>query len=300
MAKIKGFISTIILIIFCQAAQSLRLQKIIIPQYKFRGEIAVLECDYQLNGKRDSDDDIENTNFNYHDQNEEVETLYSVKWYKDGEEFYRYVPKSNPPQNSYKVEGIKVDHQLSNSKKVHLKGVTLKSTGTYRCEISAEEPDFKTVQGEGQMIVVYLPTSGPVINGEEKQYQIGDILSLNCTSGKSQPKSILTWYINDEQVTDSNYLTHYRDLYHSYGLITTSLGLNIPVDGRHFFEGIMRVRCVASLLPSLLHRESIVHHRRPSFMDSREAMLLVRSVGETLKPIATILIAISIINVMII
>lgn len=37
------------------------------------------------------------------------EALYSVKWYKDNEEFYRYVPKANPPQNSYKVEGIRVD-----------------------------------------------------------------------------------------------------------------------------------------------------------------------------------------------
>lgn len=63
----------------------------------------MLECDYQLNGKRDADDDIESTNFNYHDH-QEVEVLYSVKWYKDGEEFYRFVPKSNPPQNSYKGE----------------------------------------------------------------------------------------------------------------------------------------------------------------------------------------------------
>ena len=53
------------------------MQKIIIPQYKFRGETAILECDYQLNGKRDSDDDMEN--FNYHDRNGEEETLYSVK-----------------------------------------------------------------------------------------------------------------------------------------------------------------------------------------------------------------------------
>lgn len=45
---------------------------------------------------------MENTNFNYRDNDREVETLYSVKWYKDGEEFYRFVPKSNPPQNSYK------------------------------------------------------------------------------------------------------------------------------------------------------------------------------------------------------
>lgn len=45
-------------------------------------------------------------------------------------------------------------HPASNSKKVYLKGVTLKSTGLYRCEISAEEPDFKTVAGEGKLEVV--------------------------------------------------------------------------------------------------------------------------------------------------
>lgn len=90
------------------------MQKIIIPQYKFRGETAILECDYQLNGKRDSDDDTENTNFNYHDQHEEVETLYSVKWYKDGEEFYRFVPKSNPPQNSYKGKRNVMNDDLEN------------------------------------------------------------------------------------------------------------------------------------------------------------------------------------------
>lgn len=37
------------------------------------------------------------------------ETLYSVKWYKDNEEFYRYVPKAKTPQSSYPVEGIRVD-----------------------------------------------------------------------------------------------------------------------------------------------------------------------------------------------
>lgn len=115
-------------------------------------------------------------------------------------------------------------------------------------------------------------------------------------------------------------------MHHAHGLITTSLGLNIPVDGRHFLDGVMRVRCVASLSPSLWQngRESIVH-RRPSLMDSREAMLLgnkiasreviekiyinviisfsVRSNAERLashQPIVIILIAILIIIVLII
>lgn len=42
-------------------------------------------------------------------EEDDEEALYSVKWYRDNEEFYRYVPKDNPPQHSYNVEGIKVD-----------------------------------------------------------------------------------------------------------------------------------------------------------------------------------------------
>ncbi|KAG5669708.1 hypothetical protein PVAND_000004 [Polypedilum vanderplanki] len=282
-----------------KVAVCLRLTKINIPQYKFRGENAILECDYELNGNRDSDDDdIENSHFNY---NDEVEILYSVKWYKDNEEFYRYVPKANPPQHSYKVDGIKVDHQSSNSKKVYLKGLTLKSTGTYRCQITAEEPDFKTVTGEQKLEVIYLPNSGPSISSEEKQaYQIGDILALNCTSGKSQPRSILTFYINDEPVMNSNYLIHYKDTYHQHNLITTQLGLNIPVDGRHFYDGLMRVKCVANLSPALWQngRESVLHRRLS--MDQREAMLLVRSTAWKMKMPITIILAILLINVLII
>jgi hypothetical protein len=55
-----------------------------------------------------------------------------------------------------------------------------------------------------------LPKDGPHITGEEEQYQVGEELSLNCTSGKSYPASELQWYINDEQVT--------AKLRHSHGI----------------------------------------------------------------------------------
>lgn len=58
-----------------------------VPNYKVKGEMAVLECSFVLEG----------------------DNLYAVKWYKDNEEFYRFVPKLNPPQQSFKVDGIRVD-----------------------------------------------------------------------------------------------------------------------------------------------------------------------------------------------
>lgn len=58
-----------------------------VPQYRVPGEMAQLHCDYELG----------------------EDTLYSVKWYKDHEEFYRYVPKANPIQHAYRLEGIQVD-----------------------------------------------------------------------------------------------------------------------------------------------------------------------------------------------
>lgn len=45
-----------------------------------------------------------------------------------------------------------------------------------------------------------LPHNGPHITGERKQYQVGDELSLNCSSGKSYPESVLKWYINENEV----------------------------------------------------------------------------------------------------
>lgn len=101
---------------------SLELTKIVIPTYKVHGETATLECHYELKnghdsrhgrdhgfggGSRTSSND--NNGIDHHARSSSAETLYSVKWYKDNEEFYRFIPKANPPQQSYKVDGVRVD-----------------------------------------------------------------------------------------------------------------------------------------------------------------------------------------------
>lgn len=39
----------------------------------------------------------------------ESEALYSVKWYKDGNEFYRYIPNDQPQTQVYPLPGVHVD-----------------------------------------------------------------------------------------------------------------------------------------------------------------------------------------------
>lgn len=58
-----------------------------VPRYRVPGEMAQLQCNYELGN----------------------DTLYSVKWYKDNEEFFKYVPKATPKATKYRVEGVHID-----------------------------------------------------------------------------------------------------------------------------------------------------------------------------------------------
>lgn len=96
-------------------AISVRLVKVVVPAYELHGNFAMLECQYELNNSDNRHSKSSKYHFPYdsNEQSDEGETLYSVKWYKDNEEFYRYVPKANPPQHSYRVDGIKVDVSIT-------------------------------------------------------------------------------------------------------------------------------------------------------------------------------------------
>lgn len=62
----------------------LRMLELVVPEHVARGQNIRLECNFNLDG----------------------ETLYSVKWYKDGNEFYRYVPQDKPPVLVFPLPGV--------------------------------------------------------------------------------------------------------------------------------------------------------------------------------------------------
>ncbi|XP_017798775.1 PREDICTED: cell adhesion molecule 2-like [Habropoda laboriosa] len=203
-----------------QEVAGLKLLRINVPAYSFRGESAQLECRYDLQGK----------------------TLYSITWYKDHEEFYRYVPREEQAKHSYSVKGVKVDIAHSDNQKVKLMNVSLHSSGRYKCEVSAEAPSFNSVSAEANMEVVVLPQEGPEITSVDKIYATGDVLGLNCTSGKSNPAATLKWFINGKQVKPDTKTT-----YEHHGLYSVMSSLRLQLEPNHITGDKINVRCEATV-----------------------------------------------------
>lgn len=73
--------------------------------------------------------------------------------------------------------------------------------GSYGCEVSSEAPSFETDYREANMSVAVPPKSAPVLEGLRPSYKIGEILQAECTSGLSYPPAVLTFILNDEEVS---------------------------------------------------------------------------------------------------
>lgn len=78
--------NSFLFLLFTDLTNSLHISEIRVPKHVVTGADAQLDCRYDLGG----------------------DALYSVKWYKDGNEFYRYVPRDMPPAQVFKLPGVHV------------------------------------------------------------------------------------------------------------------------------------------------------------------------------------------------
>jgi hypothetical protein len=78
---------------FVPGRLAMKLLELRINTHTIRGNKTILECRYDLEG----------------------ETLYAVKWYKDGNEFYRYLPRETPNIQVFDLPGINVDVSIASA-----------------------------------------------------------------------------------------------------------------------------------------------------------------------------------------
>ena len=151
------------------------IERVEVPRYLLAGAAPLLQCRYRYQPQP-----------------------YSVRWYKNGREFYSFVVDKAVPQSVHPVPGITVDLARSSQSEVSLASVSSLTTGRFRCEVSGAAPVFPTDTKYADLLVVEAPHAGPLITGDRPAYNLGDTASLNCSL--SSRLANLTWYVNDQKV----------------------------------------------------------------------------------------------------
>ncbi|VVC25491.1 Immunoglobulin-like domain,Immunoglobulin-like fold [Cinara cedri] len=214
------------------SVNNVKLLNVRVPNHTVLGRNTKLECIYDLQG----------------------EPLYSVKWYKDGKEFFRYLPKNEPKIQVFEKPGIFIDLDKSNSNEVVLKSLVLSSSGIYRCEVSGEAPSFQTVFKDTSLNTV---AERPSIDGLQLEYNVGEMVNANCTSSKMTFHTHLIWYINEEQINSTIVHGPYFKIHNTDDelLVTTVLGLSFKVNDSHYRSGHINLKCAAQLESIYLHSD---------------------------------------------
>ena len=75
--------------------------------------------------------------------------LYSLKWYKNGKEFFRVMPSMSEHTKMFPVTGVSVStwdtcHPTCDLTRLTILNVTQDTSGVFRCEVSTEAPHFFT------------------------------------------------------------------------------------------------------------------------------------------------------------
>lgn len=162
---------------------ALKLTKLVVPNVVDVKDIVMLSCSYEMGTHK----------------------LNSVKWYRNGDEFFRYAPMTYPIYKTFPVEGVYVSSEKpiacnNHDCTIYLEHLNSKTSGSYRCEVSGDAPEFKLSEGTANMTMVSFPRFNPFISGTSSSYELGDWIIANCTSDLSHPTAVLSWYINDEIV----------------------------------------------------------------------------------------------------
>ncbi|XP_011690594.1 PREDICTED: uncharacterized protein LOC105451688 isoform X2 [Wasmannia auropunctata] len=226
MIRILLFLLTFLLI----GATGLKDLTINVPPMVRSSDTVTLSCHYDLEGL----------------------ALYTIQWFFNDHEFYRFIPDRKPPLLPYSifnVSGIQVNVSKSNSHDVTLVDVSRELTGTYKCEVSASSPSYHTMIEKARMEVVDAPKTDPTIRTEKERIAVGETLRANCTSGKSRPAPDVTWKLNGEVITRNNDLYKIRDheTFHENDTQSISSLIEFRVTNSMFRKAHLHLRCTVSI-----------------------------------------------------
>lgn len=259
-----GLLLLLLLLLLAARGRGLRLSGVVVPRVVRSGSSVMLVC-------------------NYEQSNERHDPLYSLKWYRDVNQFYEYIPKREPQVRVYDIPYIKVDEESSSQGTVRLTGLTRAASGMFRCEVMSDKPYFETDDKAENMTVVDVPAWGPevmgvvrssgVVGGEtavqgagETRVRPGDVVVTRCEAGPSHPPANITWTLNHAHEPPLHAQLHHTQHTDQHGRHAQMSELEVEVEESWLKLGFMTLSCHVSV-SDVYHRTanlSLTHADRKS------------------------------------
>ncbi|XP_064119838.1 uncharacterized protein LOC135224606 isoform X2 [Macrobrachium nipponense] len=223
-----------------------RITDLRVPSVALKGDEVRLVCDYK---------------------EENGASLYTLKWYKDDQEFYRHQPGISPHTTQercqdaymYTVEGVSVDCWMSTEREVVLLNADRRTSGEFQCEVIGEHPKFRKEFRKSNLTVYDEPLLAPHIVGTKDTYSPSEYVSLNCTSANQEYDPDLTWKINGHPA-------HQKFVSRSSA---HTMGLRFQARSEYFHRGMILVSCT-SHFGSSHERTTTKELRSPNYLTAQE------------------------------
>lgn len=193
------------------------VQKVRIPTPTVAGHIARLECVWSAGSGP---------------------PLYSLRWCKDGQQFYVVTVRPRPHQAVFPTPGVHVLLSMSDETALSLANVTAATSGTYTCEAMSDAPDFLSSARSAHLSVIELPVSGPTWTGVLSVYHVHQHLRARCHVTGSRPPAAFTFLLNGETfLHEEPWVTEDTPRYDRRGETwNSSSSLSIPLTPRNILK----------------------------------------------------------------
>ncbi|ROT73378.1 hypothetical protein C7M84_008185 [Penaeus vannamei] len=199
--------------------------------------------------------------------------LYSLAWWKDGEQIYRVAVVPTPPGDPhalpvrsmvtvFALPGLSLKRGRGGLGHVVLQEVTVAASGNYTCEAVADFPTFTQSMVSANLTVVDPPDTRPILAGYKGRYYPGELMTVTCTVLRASPVPVVTWFINNRKVqAGKNKVLEVRAEPDLTSTLVTRLTVHLKRE--HFQQGVLNLTCGARTGRSLWLSNTITtHHAR--------------------------------------
>jgi len=237
---------------------SLTLTSIEFPTHVMLGQSVAMKCSYT----KKSDQQID-----------------SIKWYKDGREFYRVHPGISAGYiRQFEVLGVNVDTNTTTlldqgqdrwQHCITIINTRLDTSGQYRCQITEARAPFHTEQQDRNLSVIIQPEGrGPRMKVNKEVVSVGAEVVVECWSDRSYPAADLQFFLNGNRVKDDS-LGNTQIFRESDGLLESSYRrMCLKVRDSYSQKGVINVKCNAKIGEAYWQtsQENINVITKPSYM----------------------------------